>query len=131
MKLKGCYGGGSTPRPSPPPGVTPSPCLHPTLHPHPLLLTHGVPPVSPNTPGGVAWKVLPPPPPRCPPPPPPRLGCFYQEGTGCSRRAALPLPNLPPPSLPPPFRQPSAFTSSPLRCFNPFFSQNAAFSSPQ
>lgn len=39
------------------------------------------------------------------------------EGTGCSHPAQLPLPNLSPPL--PPFRQPSAFTSPPLRCFNP------------
>lgn len=99
MKLKGCYGGGSTPRPSPPPGVTPSPCLHPTLHPHPLLLTHGVPPVSPNTPGGVAWKVLPPPP-RCPPPPP---GLFLPGGYRMFSQSRAPSPQPPSSLSPPPF----------------------------
>lgn len=60
------------------------------------------------------------------PTPGPHPGCFYQEGTGCSRSSLSPT-SLLPLSSPPPFRQPSAFTSSPPRCFNPFFVKRGFF----
>lgn len=98
-----------------------APQSHPVTRAAPHFTPPSLPPVSsPVHRGGCPGKFSLPP--SLPHPPPPLPGLFLPGGYRMFSHS-LP-PSLQPPSslsLPPPFRQLSAFTSSPLRCFNPFF----------